>query len=173
MSPPPVGLLASSITVSLWIIAAVTTAGLLCVAYGVFVERRWYRTARYVLQVLPPASTPMSVLHLSDLHFLASDEGKVRFLSRVERPDVTVVTGDILGEPEAVETGVRGLGAVRGRRASFFVLGSNDYYAPRRLNYTNYFRKPRRGRTPVRSRTEDLVRQLEADGWIHLKNRRT
>jgi predicted MPP superfamily phosphohydrolase len=171
MPSPVVPLLGSVPDVVLRTIAAVAAAGLLCVAYGVFIERRWYRKAAYALRILPAsASASLTVLHLSDLHFLASDEGKVRFVSSLGRPDVTVVTGDILGEPEAVETAVRALRPARGRFASYFVLGSNDYFAPRPLNYTAYFRKRRRHRKGVRSRADDLVGQLEADGWIHLRN---
>jgi uncharacterized protein len=173
--PAPLGSLDGSIYVLLRIIAAIAATGLLCVAYGVFIERRWYRKSTYGLRILPPsASEPLTVLHLSDLHFVSSDHSKVRFVSSLGRPDVAVVTGDILGEPEAVETAVRALAAVRGRTASYFVLGSNDYWAPRRLNYTSYFRKRgrRRRRIPVRSRAEDLVRLLEADGWTYLRNRK-
>jgi predicted MPP superfamily phosphohydrolase len=167
-------ILASVLDISLAAAAAVGSVGLLCVAYGVLVERRWYRQTSYTLRVLPPnASAPVKVLHLSDLHFVASDAGKARFVSSLGRPDVAVVTGDILGEPEAVETAVRALSAVRGRVASYFVLGSNDYWAPRPLNYTAYFRKERKRRKGVRSRSDDLVEQLEADGWVHLRNRKT
>jgi predicted MPP superfamily phosphohydrolase len=172
MSSPafPLALSVAEVVVSVGV--ALLAAGLLCVAYGVFVERRWYRKGRYSLQILPSTSRPLTVLHLSDLHFLSSDEGKVRFISSLGLPDVAVVTGDILGEPEAVETAVRGLHPVRGRTASYFVLGSNDYWAPRPLNYAAYFRKRRRRRKGVKSRTDDLIRQLEGDGWIHLNNRK-
>ena len=39
------------------------------------------------------------------------------------------MTGDFLAEPEAVETAVDAVRETRGRLASWFVLGSNDYYA--------------------------------------------
>jgi predicted MPP superfamily phosphohydrolase len=61
---------------------------------------------------------------------------------------------------------------VRGRLASYFVLGSNDYFAPQPLNYVNYFRKDRPRRMGIRGRGRDLVALLEADGWIHLKNQK-
>jgi predicted MPP superfamily phosphohydrolase len=156
---------------SLLVVAAVGAA---CIAYGVFVERRWYRLAVYRLPILPShARLPLTVLHLSDLHFVGSDRGKARFLASLPRPDITVLTGDLLGEPAAVETVTAALGPVRGTAGSYFVLGSNDYFVPRPLSYLAYFRKRRRPRsrgTPGRSR--DLSSQLEADGWTHLKNRR-
>ncbi len=66
------------------------------------------------------------------------------------------MTGDFLAEPEAVETTVAAVRAVRGRLASWFVLGSNDYFVPRPLNYLAYFRgkrKPRRADTRARRPT--------------------
>jgi predicted MPP superfamily phosphohydrolase len=151
---------------------AIATAGVLCVAYGMLLERRWYRRRDYRLPILPPGASNLTLLHLSDLHFLHSDDGKAGFMASLPRADVTVVTGDLLGEPAAVERVVEGLRPTRGRRASYVVLGSNDYYAPRPLNYLNYFRKRRRRWAGVRGRSGDLLRLLEADGWVHLNNRK-
>src|SRR5439155_8281710 len=87
------------------------------------------------------------------------------------RPDVSVVTGDILGEPEAVEHAVEALHPLRGRLASLFVLGSNDYFAPRPLNYLAYFRRRRHPRAGRTSRSAELRAGLEADGWVYAANR--
>ena len=69
--------------------------------------------------------------------------GRRRFLAWLPGADVTVVTGDFLAEPEGVENGGRGRAAHAGRLASWFVLGSNDYFVPRPLNYFAYFRRTR------------------------------
>src|SRR5438093_8358980 len=90
-------------------LVAIAACGALCVAYGVFVERRWFRRAQYRLEILPATSSPLSIVHLSDLHFVARDGKKRAFLSSMPRPDVTVVTGDLLGEPEGVEGVVEAL----------------------------------------------------------------
>jgi predicted MPP superfamily phosphohydrolase len=159
-----------------WILVAITLVVLCCVVYGALFERRAYRLVRRDLAILPAGGpTTLRVLHLSDLHFVVRDEKKERFLSSLPPADVTVVTGDFLAEPEAVETAVRAVGASRGRLASWFVLGSNDYYVPRPMNPLRYFvprsrRRPRRG---VRGRSGDLVRQLEEQGWIDLTNARS
>ena len=102
-----------------------------CVAYGVLIERRWYRLVRHRLDILP-ADGPetLTMLHLSDLHFVRRDRKKSRFLAQLPKADITVVTGDFLAEPEAVETVVAAVGPNRGRLASWFVLGSNDYFVP-------------------------------------------
>jgi uncharacterized protein len=101
------------------------------------------------------------------------DDAKARFLSSLEPADVTVVTGDFLGEPHAVERVVESLRPLRGRVASYFVLGSNDLYAPRPLNYARYFMKNRAKRRAIRGRDTDLIQLLRADGWIDLDNMRT
>ena len=110
-------------------------------------------------------STPISILHLSDLHFLAGDRRKARFLGSLGRPDVTVLTGDLIGEPEGVEEAVAALRPLRGRLASYVVLGSNDYFVAEPLNYLNYFTGKRKRRPGVRSRWREMVAQLEEDGW--------
>jgi predicted MPP superfamily phosphohydrolase len=156
------------------ILVALLILGSLAIAYGVFVERRWYRVGRFRLDILPAGTSELSVLHLSDLHLLDGDLRASRFLETLPRPDVAVVTGDIVGEPEAVEFAARALRPVRGRVASLFVLGSNDLYAPRPVNWLRYFRpRKRHARRPrERGRAGDLVRSLEGDGWVHLKNRK-
>jgi hypothetical protein len=51
-----------------WIVLGVAVLGALFVAYGVFVERRWYRLARHRLDILPAGGpAAIDVLHLSDL----------------------------------------------------------------------------------------------------------
>jgi predicted MPP superfamily phosphohydrolase len=156
------------IVVSLIVIGAVPT-------YAVFVERRWYRLGRYRLDILPAGgSDGLAILHLSDLHMVSNDESKRRFLASLPKADIVVVTGDVVGDPKSVDYVVQALRPVRGRLGSLFVLGSNDLYAPRPLNPLRYFvpRRHRRRRPGMRGRPRDLVRQLEADGWVHLRNRK-
>src|SRR5262249_12608756 len=150
----------------LWSLGILLGAGVACVAYGVLVERRWYRRVRYRLDVARPGlAAPVSILHLSDLHFLAGDPGQARVPETLERPDVAVLTGDVIGEPEGVEEAVAALRPLRGRLASYFVLGSNDYFVAEPLNYLNYLTGKRKRRPGVRSRWREMVAQLEADGW--------
>jgi predicted MPP superfamily phosphohydrolase len=152
------------------IVLALLAAGACCVAWGIVVERRRYRLVRYSLDILPAGSNPLSVLHLSDLHFVRRDRRKEAFLATLPRADVTVVTGDFLAEPEAVETTVAAVRPVRGRLASWFVLGSNDYFAPKPLNYFAYFQKSRAPRRARAGRAPELIAQLVNDGWEDLTN---
>jgi uncharacterized protein len=156
-----------------WILA-VSAAAVACVAYGILIERRWYRVVDRRVAILPSdPGAELTVLHLSDLHITRRSASIRRFLTTLPAADVTIVTGDILGEPEAVEGAVAALHPTQGRLASYFVLGSNDYYAPRPLNYLRYFSRRRRHRWARRGRAADLVAQLDADGWTYLKNDRT
>lgn len=142
-----------------------------CVLYGIFIERFRYRVLRHRLDILPAAAArPLVVLHLSDLHFVRHDPRKDRFLAELPTADVTIVTGDFLAEPEAIEAAVEGVRSVRGSLASWFVLGSNDYFIPKPLNYLAYFWKGRKRRRARRGRAPELVRALVADGWEELTN---
>lgn len=156
------------------ILIAFLIVALLIAAYAVLVERRWYRLVRRRLDILPAGATPLTLLHLSDLHLTRDDGRKRRFLASIPRADVTVITGDVLGEPEAVRYAAGSLRPVRGRVASLFVLGSNDLFAPRMNNWLRYFVPNHRRRRILgrRGRGQELVRLLEADGWVHLRNRK-
>jgi hypothetical protein len=156
------------------VVSLVLAAGAGCVLWGIFVERTRYRVRRYRVAILPTAGGPdrLEVLHLSDLHVVRGDRRKVRFLASLPPADVTVVTGDFLAEPEAVERAVEAVRPVRGRLGSWFVLGSNDHFAPRPLNYLAYFRRQRRARRAEVGRGADLIRALAADGWVDLTNSR-
>jgi predicted MPP superfamily phosphohydrolase len=153
------------------VVLACALTALACVLYGIAIERHWYRLVRHRLDILPTGGpSKLTVLHLSDLHFVRGERRKARFLEGLPRADITVITGDFLAEPEAVETAVAAVRSAKGGLASWFVLGSNDYYTPRPLNYLAYFRKQRRRRASAKGRAADLVTQLTTDGWTDLTN---
>src|SRR5512134_1449691 len=57
-------------------LGAVAVASVACVVYGVAIERRWYRLVRHRLDILPTdgeGPQALTVLHLSDLHFVRGD----------------------------------------------------------------------------------------------------
>jgi uncharacterized protein len=155
--------------------AAVAAAGAACVAYGVLVERKWYRLRRERLGVLAPGAAPLTILHLSDLHQTAADARQRAWLADLaELPaDLLVVTGDMLGEPAALEPVLATLGRFRPRLGAVAVLGSNDYYPPRPKNYLGYFLPRRKLKLRGRNPWQDLVSGLEALGWHVLSNERS
>jgi uncharacterized protein len=156
-------------------VGALAAVGAACVAYGVLVERHWYRLRRETVPVLEDGQPPRTVLHLSDFHLLVGDHRRQRFLAELaELPaDLVVVTGDILGEPGALEVSLESLRRFHPRIGAVAVLGSNDYYPPRFKNYFAYFLPGRRRRLPkARNPWRELVDGLEAMGWLVLSNRR-
>jgi uncharacterized protein len=157
-----------------WILLALLLVAVVVVLYAILVERRWYRLKSHRLDILPAGAQGLDVLHLSDLHLTGRDRRQARFLASLPRADLTAITGDILGEPGAVKFAAESLRPVRGRLGSIFVLGSNDLFAPRPLNYLRYFVPTRRRRRLLGrpGRAPDLVRLLERDGWVHLRNRK-
>src|SRR5215208_7191669 len=135
---------------------AVAVAGAACVGYGILVERDWYRLRRQRVQALASGKPPLTVLHLSDLHLTVADTKRMRFLERLaaEPVDLVVLTGDMLGEPEALDPVLATLGRFR--------------------NPLTYFTGPssRRHRSGRRNPWRELVEGLEARGWTVLSNRR-
>jgi uncharacterized protein len=154
----------------------VAAAGAACVGYGVLVERDWYRLRRQRVEALEPGQPPLTVLHLSDLHLTAADRRRMAFLERLagEPVDLVVLTGDMLGEPDALSPVLDVLGRFRPRLGAVAVLGSNDYWAPRFLNPLSYFLGPssRRRRSSGRNPWRELIEGLRARGWTVLSNDR-
>jgi uncharacterized protein len=167
---------ASSKVVLLAGAVAVAAAGTSCVGYGVLVERDWYRLRRERVRALEPGQAPLTVLHLSDLHLTVADTRRLAFLERLaaEPVDLVVLTGDMLGEPAALDPVLEALGRFRPRLGAVAVLGSNDYWAPRFRNPLGYFLGPssRLRRSSGRNPWRELVDGLEARGWTVLSNRR-
>lgn len=153
----------------------VVCAGLLVLVYASLIERNWFALRRHRIPCLPPGSSPMTILHLSDLHLRAPQRRKRAFLKSLARvqPDLVIGTGDFIGDahsnPEAVDA-VTSIGA---RDAALYVLGSNDYYGPKPKNPLRYFFKRRRVIHGKPNPWRDLVEGLNARGWRLINNTAT
>ena len=138
-------------------------------------EARWFTLRRFTVPVLAPGSSPLRVLHVSDIHLVPSQHAKRAWVASLAelQPDLVVSTGDTLADQQAVPAAVEAhLGLLD--RPGVFVLGSNDYYAPRRKNPLGYF-KPQGGKKRVigqRLPTRDLVAAFTSSGWLNLTNTR-
>ena len=149
-------------------LAATAAAGL---AYARW-EAQSYRLRRATAQVLPEGQAPIRLLHLSDLHLVPGQTGKqawVRSLAALQ-PDAVVVTGDFLSDEDAVPHVLDTLEPLLDV-PGMFVLGSNDYFAPKPLNPAKYFAGPS-GLEPDRAMLPwpDLVTGLTDAGWHDLGN---
>ena len=85
---------------------AAAACGLLCVAYGIFVEPKRL-SERSIRIASPKITTPLRVLHLSDLHVTRWRDFDARVARKVKdlTPDLILLTGDYTAsrfDPEAL-----------------------------------------------------------------------
>lgn len=104
------GVLKSTPTdVQLWlqrIVLTLAALGVLCMAYGYFVEPYWLSVTRVRIETmkLPRGTRPIRLVHISDLH----SDPNVRLEERLpeviaaERPDLIVFTGDSINSPDGL-----------------------------------------------------------------------
>jgi predicted MPP superfamily phosphohydrolase len=154
--------------------AALLAAGAAGVGYAALVERNAFALRRYDVPVLPPGSPPLRVLHLSDIHMRPDQRRKqdwVRSLAEL-RPDLVVNTGDNLASRDGVPATLETLEAFAGM-ACVFVLGSNDYFAPKPKNPFKYFFPNHKRVAGEPNPWRDLTTGLTEIGWADLTNRRT
>jgi predicted MPP superfamily phosphohydrolase len=82
---------------------ALAAAGLLCFAYGYFVEPYWPEVTHVRVESpkLRGAQRPVRVVHISDLHCDPEPrlEGRLPAIIAAERPDLIVFTGDAINSP--------------------------------------------------------------------------
>lgn len=159
---------------------ASTSAALGVVATGVaaLAYARWEAQAftlrRVDVPVLAEGQPSMRILHLSDLHLVPGQRRKREWLGslREVRPDAVVVTGDFLSHQDAVPHVLDALDPLFDLPGAF-VLGSNDYFAPKPLNPARYLSGPSQV-APDRPMLPwpDLVDGLTAAGWLDVGNRR-
>lgn len=154
-------------------VATTVATGAATVAYASLVERTRWTLRRFDVPVLPPDSAPLSVLHISDIHLTAGQRSKQRWLRSLDAldPDLVVCTGDNLAGFDAVPPALDALGPLLDRPGAF-VMGSNDYYAPRPKNPLRYFWKEHKRVVGVRLPWEPLRDGFVAAGWLDLTNAR-
>lgn len=83
------------------------------------------------LDRLPPRLDGLSLIHLSDLHF--SGRIHLDFYEAVvdaansRRPDVAVITGDIVDHEDSLEHAAEVLGRLQAKHGVYFILGNHDF----------------------------------------------
>ena len=139
-------------------------------------EAQAFTLRRVTVPVLAPGERAMRVLHLSDLHLTPSQDRKiewVRGLADLE-PDLVVDTGDNMAHLDALPALLYALDPLLSVPGAF-VMGSNDYYAPRAKNPARYFLPDARlPGTPSGDAlpAPELASTLRDAGWRDLTNRR-
>jgi uncharacterized protein len=137
-------------------------------------EARAYTLRSVELPVLPAGAQPLRVLHLSDLHLTPGQGRKREWLRSLAdlTPDLVVNTGDNVAHAEALPSLLDALGPLLDV-PGVFVLGSNDYFAPRPRNPARYLVSHSSAhRRPSALPWQDLKARLTLRGWADLTNRR-
>ena len=148
-------------------------AGVAGLAYAYW-EAQAFTLRRATAAVLPAGQRDLRILHVSDLHLVPGQRKKQNWVRSLRelRPDAVIVTGDFMSHQDAVPHVLDTLDPLF-EVPGAFVLGSNDYYAPRPLNPARYLSgpsqlEPKRPMLPW----GDLVDGLTTNGWLDLGNTR-
>lgn len=113
----------------IWVWAAAMCVGGL-LAWAFFVEPTWYRLRRINITGQKKLHKPITVLHLSDVHFQKKEGPKKRFFQKLSmlNPDLVFLTGDIIESDDGIDTAVQLISGIRARYGMFLVPGNHEYY---------------------------------------------
>ena len=124
-------------------LGAVGAAGVGAAIWGIGIERYLFTVREATAAALPPGSTPVRVLHVSDAHMAPWQQRKQDWLASLAEldPDLVINTGDNLGHRDGLD-GIRRAFAPFAGIPGVFVHGSNDVQAPSPRNPMKYFTGP-------------------------------
>ena len=153
--------------------AALGLVGVAGIGYASGIERNAFRRRDIDVPVLPPGSAPIRILHLSDVHMTPGQRRKQAFIRELagSAPDLVVTTGDNLGSKDGVPAMLEAM-SVFADRPGVFVLGSNDYYAPRPKNPLKYFWSNHKRVLGNPNPWRELAAGYVDFGWLDLTNAR-
>ena len=151
---------------------AILAIGVVCAIWGIAIERFLFVIRRESVKILPPKSTPITVLHIGDIHLAPWQKRKAKFVHSLGelKPDLVINTGDNLGHADAIGPVLTALAPLL-QRPGVFVNGSNDYYAPVLRNPLGYLAKPSERSEGPALDTARLVGGFRSSGWLNLNNR--
>ncbi|EID12221.1 hypothetical protein MXEN_14196 [Mycobacterium xenopi RIVM700367] len=143
------------------------------IGYASIIERNAFVVRELTMPVLTPGSSPLRVLHISDIHMRPNQRRKKAFLRELAawEPDLVVNTGDNLAHPRAVPVVVQTLGELLSL-PGVFVFGSNDYFGPRLKNPLNYLTNPDHRVHGQPLPWQDLRAAFTERGWLDLTHNR-
>lgn len=143
------------------------------IGYASLIERNAFVVREFTMPVLSPGSSPLRVLHLSDLHMRPAQKRKQAWLRELAgwNPDLVINTGDNLSHPKAVPAVVQALGDLLSV-PGLFVFGSNDYFGPMLKNPAKYLtdRDHRVHGHPLP--WQDLRAAFTERGWLDMTHTR-
>lgn len=149
-------------------------AGAGVLGWASLIERNAFVLRRFEVPVLPAGAEPLRVLHLSDVHLLPRQKLKAAWIRRLASLDADffVGTGDYIAGHDAVPAVLDAFGPLL-ERPGVFVLGSNDYFAPKVKNPFRYMTRDHAKGVGDTDRlpTDEMVRAFTSSGWLDLTNR--
>lgn len=155
-------------------LGTVGAVGVGAAMWGIGIERYLFTVREHDLRILPRGSSPVRVLHLSDVHMAPWQHRKRRWIAALAeawQPDLVVNTGDNLGHERGL-SGLRdALDPLRGIPGAF-VHGSNDHAAPTPRNPLLYFTGPSAVKVASEPLDPQALDRYLADelGWLNLNN---
>lgn len=143
------------------------------IGYAALIERNAFVVREATMPVLSPGSSPLKVLHISDIHMRPTQRRKQAWLRELAgwKPDLVVNTGDNLAHPKAVPAVVQALGDLLSV-PGVFIFGSNDYFAPRLKNPANYLTNPGHRIHGEPLPWQDLRAAFTERGWLDMTHTR-
>ena len=135
--------------------------------YAVFIERLSFKIRK--VKIKAEIENPISILHISDLHFRSGQRKKARFLKSLVKlnPDLVINTGDNLGGVNQEDSTVSALKSLLTLPGAF-VFGGNDYKGPVFKNPLSYLTKPSSKKKSPQLDIEKLTEGFA--GWVNLNN---
>lgn len=158
------------------LIGGVGVAGLATAAWG-FTETNRFELKEITLPILAPGtlrgSNGFKILHVSDLHMVASQTKKQKWVADLDRldPDLVINTGDNLSDTKGVPGVLRALGPLL-RRPGLFVFGTNDYFGPRPVNPFGYLLGKKRKPSEVELPWQGMRAAFIEHGWVDMTHNR-
>lgn len=112
----------------MWILISVLILGFV---YAQWIEPRWFRLRHVTIRVPKKLPRPVTILHISDTHFVKKDPSKEKFFrDRLFSlmPDFVFVTGDVIDDNSGIGLAGSLLSGLRARIGKFAVIGNHDYW---------------------------------------------
>ena len=152
--------------------AGLVGVGVVGLTAGV-VEARFPVIRRFDVPILKAGARPIRLLHISDLHLLPNDRGRINFIRNLAglEPDLVVSTGDNMASVDSVDAVLEAYEPLFAK-PGVSVFGSNDYNESAFKSPLAYFVDWGSHGATRKLPTDALRQGLQDGGWASLNNRR-
>lgn len=137
------------------------------VLWGFWIEPNWFRLRHETVRLRKPLSRPLTILHLSDFHFVRRRFLLSRFFDQLAKlePDFIFLTGDFIDELSGIEPCMANLRKLKAKQGIYAVFGNHDYRIyPPFLQWIAMFKFIPHHSLRPKEETEQLKETLEREG---------